>query len=99
MTQSNSIPENWELELEQTTYDPIMEREYTRIAYTHADRDVTLRVSDVHEPNSFGGWGYFVRVNGSESAELALVEELEEARSIAFEYMKETDEQVATPEA
>lgn len=99
MTDHDSLPDNWEQKFDRMIYDPIMNREYTRIAYTHTDRDLTLRITDVQEPNSFGGWGYFVRVNGTEPMELGLVEDLEDAKSIAFEYMEAQSAQTPSVEA
>ncbi|RKD88654.1 hypothetical protein [Halopiger aswanensis] len=99
MSEHDSLPGNWEQKFDRTIYDPIMNREYTRIAYTHTDQNLTLRITDVQEPNSFGGWGYFVRVNGTEPAELGLVEDLEDAKSIAFEYMEAQSSQIPSVEA
>lgn len=62
--------------------------EFTRIAYTATD-GVTVRISNVQEPNSFGGWGYLVWTDQLTEGNLGLVETLNDAQEIAETYMRE----------
>lgn len=85
MAATKSVPRGWERQSELQYYDSFLEREYTRIAYSDGER--TVYISDVQEPNKFGGWGFLVRVQGGENRQLGLVEDLQDAREIAHEYM------------
>jgi hypothetical protein len=66
-----------------------MDREYTKIAYQNSNSPCQVFVSNVQEPNKFGGWGYLVWVRGLGGGELGLVEDLDTARELAMEYMEQ----------
>lgn len=89
MAESTSLPTGWNCVTEQTNYDPLMDREYTTVIYEHTDTGRKVFINDVQEPNSFGGWGYLVRADGSDYGELSLVEDIESARDLAMEFMRE----------
>jgi len=89
MAESVPQPAGWNCVTEQTRYDPRMDREYTTVTYEHADTGRKVFINDVQEPNGFGGWGYLVRVDGSDYGELGLVEDVESARELAVEFMDE----------
>lgn len=89
MAESVTQPAGWNCVTEQTRYDPHMDREYTTITYEHADTGRKVFINDVLEPNSFGGWGYLVRADGSDYGELGLVEDMESAKELAVEFMDE----------
>lgn len=82
------IPEGWDLVLENESYDSAMGREYTAIAYASQD-ETMVRIVEVQEPNSFGGWGFLVWVPGTNGEKLGLVDSLDEAQDIAFSFMEE----------
>lgn len=88
MALTQRIPSGWELEFEVTYYDGVMERDYTRLEYRHAASGNAVRITDVQEPNSFEGWRYLVRVTGPDHVTLGTVEELEEAKDLALEFME-----------
>lgn len=85
---SESLPDGWQCRFENTTYDGNMDREYTRIHYVSED-GVSVRISNVQEPNSFGGWGYLVWTDIPGREPLALVEALEAAKEEARSFMRE----------
>lgn len=88
MAESAALPVGWSCVTEYTNHDPFMDREYTTIAYEHAETGRNVYINDVHEPNSFGGWGFLVRADGTEYGELGLVADIESARELAVEFME-----------
>lgn len=82
------LHDGWDKQFEKTAYHPAMDREYTRIACESEDGTI-VRISDVQEPNSFGGWGYFVRSDELGSNPLGLVSDLDNAKELALTYMLE----------
>lgn len=82
------LPDGWTERFEETTYHDHMDREYTKVAYESED-GTTVHVSDVQEPNSFGGWGYLIRTDEPGKGSLGLVESLDEAKEVAYSYMRE----------
>ncbi|WP_128906021.1 hypothetical protein [Halorubrum amylolyticum] len=89
MEELATLPAGWDCVTEHTNYDSIMDREYTTVAYEHADTGRKVFINDVQEPNSFGGWGYLVRADGPKYGELGLVEDIESAKELAMEFMNE----------
>lgn len=88
MAQASSLPDGWQCTRDKTRYHSFMDREYTKIAYENSESGQEILISDVQEPNSFGGWGYLVRVLGPDGGELGLVEDVETARELAIDYMQ-----------
>jgi len=87
MPELETPPGEWERSLEQSEFDSFMNREYTKIVFTHSPTERKLMINDVQEPNSFGGWGYLIHVNSPEHGELGLVEDLQTAKEIALDFM------------
>jgi len=85
MAVTKTLPKGWQLRHKQQYRDSFIEREYTRIAYSDGDR--TIYINDIQEPNSFEGWRFLVRVQGSDNRQLGIAENLSEAEKIAREYM------------
>jgi hypothetical protein len=90
MAQTNTTPNGWECTRDETRFDSRMDREYTKIAYQDSTASREVFVSNVQEPNKFGGWGYLVWVRGKGGGELGLVEDLDSARELAIDYMEQT---------
>lgn len=84
--QTEQVPSGWRLTTD-ATEDSVIEKAFTRIAYTASDGTVA-RIAIVQEPNSFGGCGYLVWTIGSDAGELGLVETLDEAKELADDYMQ-----------
>lgn len=91
MSVTTAIPDVWEIVLEETRFEGHNAREYTRIVYQHESGDQYVRISDVQEPNRFGGWGYLVRATGETADGLGLVEDLETAQDRAGAFMTAYD--------
>jgi hypothetical protein len=91
MSTEKPLPENWDLEGEETAFDPRMERDYTRITYVDSS-GTKLRISTVQEYGKLDGWGYHVWTDDPGTGSLGLVESLEDAKEIACDYMKTTAE-------
>jgi len=89
MAESVSLPAGWNCITDQMRYDPFMDREYTTVTYEHEGTGQRVIINDVQEPNSFGGWGFLVRADGSDHGELGLIEDIESARELAVEFMQE----------
>jgi len=88
MAQATPVPDGWQCTRDEARYHSFMDREYTTIAYEDAESNRKILISDVQEPNSFGGWGYLVRVLGPDGGQLGLVEDVETARELALDYMR-----------
>lgn len=84
--QTEQVPSGWGLTTN-VTEDSVIEKAFTRMAYT-ADDGTVVRIATVQEPNSFGGWGYLIWTVGSDAGELGLVETLDEAKELADDYMQ-----------
>lgn len=91
MSTEKTLPGNWGLEDEQISFDPRMERDYTRITYVDSN-GTRLRISTVQEYGKLDGWGYHVSSDDPATRSLGLVESIEEAKSIAHDYMETTVE-------
>jgi len=86
-----ATPSGWTVDRDDTTYDEFVEMEFTRLAYTASD-GTTVRITDVQEPNSFGGWGYLIRTDDPTESDIGLVETLDEAKTIAESFMRSYQE-------
>jgi hypothetical protein len=88
MPESVVLPSGWEQTLERSHFDSFMEREYTTVVFIHPSTGQKVIINDVQEPNGFEGWGYLVHVTGPEYGELDLVDDLQTAREVAYEFME-----------
>ncbi|WP_367176239.1 hypothetical protein [Haloarcula rubripromontorii] len=89
MAESVSLPAGWNCVTDLTRHDSFMDREYTTVTYEQEGTGQRVIITDVQEPNNFGGWGFLVQSDGSDYGELGLVEDIGSARELAREFMEE----------
>jgi len=83
-----ALPSGWAQTVDRTEYDRFMDREYTTVVFEHETTGQRVIVSEVQEPNSFGGWGYLVHVSDPAHGQLGLVEDLDTAVGLAEDFME-----------
>ncbi|WP_254544973.1 hypothetical protein [Halomarina pelagica] len=89
MAIAETLPKNWHLEEEGVSYHGFIDQEYPRVVYSYDGGNLLVRINRVQEPNKFGGWGYLVWTAGEHSEELGIVEEFDDAKQLALEFMRE----------
>lgn len=88
MTTELTPPAGWIVETERTTYDDMMGRDYTTILYR---QEATRRAVHIHEIiDAENVWMYTVHRSGP-NGDLGTSAELETAKEIAFEFMRDTE--------
>ena len=88
MSSKQELPADWVVESEQTTYDSMMDREYTTVIYRQADTGMTVRINEVLEARA-NAWGYYVHHSG-QNGDLGIDEDLDAAKQTALTFMNKS---------
>lgn len=82
----SAAPSGRTVDRDDTTCDEFVEMEFTGLALSASD-GATVRITDVQEPNSFGGWGYRIWSGYPTESDVGIVETLDEAKTAAESFM------------
>ena len=88
MSSKQELPADWVVESEQTTYDSMMDREYTTVIYRQEDTGMTVRINEVLEARA-NVWGYYVHHSG-QNGDLGIDEVLDAAKQTALTFMNKS---------
>ncbi|MDG5775118.1 hypothetical protein VB773_20555 [Haloarculaceae archaeon H-GB2-1] len=88
MTSERNPPTGWVLEIEQTTHDELMGRDYTTVLYRQEHTRSAVYINEVIDGRNV--WEYNVHHSGRDG-DLGTAADLETAKQIAYAFMNEPD--------
>lgn len=91
MESEEEIPGDWMVETERTTYDEVMDRDYTTVLYRQELTRSAVYINEVIDGENL--WKYSVHHSGRDG-ELGTAADLETAKQMAFAFMNESVDSV-----
>jgi hypothetical protein len=89
MATEQTLPADWVLDSEDTTYDIVMDRDYSNVIYRQTDTGMRVYVHEINEAKT-NAWKYMVHHSGADG-ELGSYDDLDTAKETALKFINDSE--------